>query len=143
MNAVSQKVHPTRRKRVALYSSDVQFRREVAVRLEALAIYDVHVADATAFLQGANPDARPAVIIFDVGDGQILLEPAVAAARASVRAEVAEETRDYVEEGVAGTAIAVQMGEMPELRDAMSLAWRILLTWLAVLALFVLAGWVA
>ena len=67
----------------------------------------------------------------------------VAAARASVRAEVAEETRDYVEEGVAGTAIAVQMGEMPELRDAMSLAWRILLTWLAVLALFVLAGWVA
>lgn len=67
----------------------------------------------------------------------------VAAARASVRAEVAEEARDYVEEGVAGTAMAVQMGEMPEVRDAMSLAWRILLSWLAVLALFVLAGWVA
>jgi len=66
-----------------------------------------------------------------------------AAARASVRAEVAEEARDYVEEGVAAGAITVQMGEMPELRDAMSLAWRILLMWLAVLALFVLAGWVA
>jgi AmpE protein len=66
-----------------------------------------------------------------------------AAGRASVRAEVAEEVRDYVEEGVTGTGIAVQMGEMPELRDAMGLAWRILLAWLAVLALFVLAGWVA
>jgi AmpE protein len=66
-----------------------------------------------------------------------------AAGRASVRAEVAEEVRDYVEEGVAGTELALQMGEMPELRDAMSLAWRILLLWLAVLALLVLAGWVA
>lgn len=66
-----------------------------------------------------------------------------AAGRASVRAEVAEEVRDYVEEGVTGTSIAVQMGELPELRDAMSLAWRILLAWLAALALFVLAGWVA
>ena len=67
----------------------------------------------------------------------------VAAGRASVRVEVAEEVRDYVEEGVAGTAVAVHMGELPELRDAMSLAWRILLLWLAVLAMFVLAGWVA
>ena len=32
---------------------------------------------------------------------------------------------------------------LPELRDAMSLAWRILLVWLAVLALFVVAGWVS
>lgn len=67
----------------------------------------------------------------------------VAAGRASVRAEVAEDMRDYVEEGVTGTGLAVEMGEMPELRDAMGLAWRILLSWLAVLALFVLAGWVA
>ena len=66
-----------------------------------------------------------------------------AAGRASVRAEVAEEARDYVEEGVASQELAVQMGEMPELRDAMSLVWRVLLLWLAVLALFVLAGWVA
>jgi AmpE protein len=28
------------------------------------------------------------------------------------------------------------------LRDAMSLVWRILLAWLALLALFVVAGWV-
>ena len=34
-------------------------------------------------------------------------------------------------------------GELPELRDAMNLAWRILILWLAVLALFVLAGWVS
>lgn len=67
----------------------------------------------------------------------------VAAGRASVRAEVAEDVRDYVEEGVTGTAIAEEMGEMPELRDAMGLAWRMLLAWLAALALFVLAGWVA
>src|SRR5690606_12034318 len=67
----------------------------------------------------------------------------VAAGRASVRAEVAADVRDYVVEGVSGTAIAVRMGELPELRDAMGLAWRILLLWLAVLALFVLAGWVA
>lgn len=66
-----------------------------------------------------------------------------AAGRASVRAEVAEEVRDYVEEGVDGPELAEQMGEMPELRDAMSLAWRVLLLWLAVIALLVLAGWVA
>ncbi len=42
-----------------------------------------------------------------------------------------------------GPELAEQMGEMPELRDAMSLAWRVLLLWLAVIALLVLAGWVA
>jgi AmpE protein len=31
---------------------------------------------------------------------------------------------------------------MPELRDAMSLVWRTLVAWLAVIALFVIAGWV-
>ena len=67
-----------------------------------------------------------------------------AAGRASVRAEVAEEAEEYVEEGVSGsTALMQQLGELPELRDAMSLVWRILLLWLVVLALFVLAGWVA
>ena len=35
------------------------------------------------------------------------------------------------------------MRELPELRDAMSLVWRILLLWLAVLALFVIGGWVS
>ena len=31
---------------------------------------------------------------------------------------------------------------LPALKDAMSLAWRVLLLWLAVLAVIVLAGWV-
>jgi AmpE protein len=67
-----------------------------------------------------------------------------AAARASVKSELADEAMDYVEEGVAGsTALVQQLGELPELRDAISLAWRILLLWLAAMALFVLAGWVA
>ncbi|MFC7301975.1 hypothetical protein [Cognatiluteimonas weifangensis] len=67
-----------------------------------------------------------------------------AAARASVKSDLADEAQDYVEDGVAGaTALVQQLGELPELRDAMSLAWRILLLWLAVLALFVLAGWVS
>ncbi|MEP9388015.1 pilus assembly protein [Mesorhizobium sp. KR9-304] len=83
MNAISQKVLPMHRKRIALYSSDMQFRREVAARLESLAIYDVQVADAAAFLQGAASESRPSVIILDVDDGDILLEPAIAAARAS------------------------------------------------------------
>jgi AmpE protein len=76
-----------------------------------------------------------------------------AAARASVKCELAEEAADYADE--AGNAEAgegglpppppalAQLGEMPELRDAMSLVWRILLVWLAVLALFVIAGWVS
>lgn len=66
-----------------------------------------------------------------------------AAARSSVRCEIAEEVADYTESGIpAATAIAEAFGELPELRDAMNLAWRILILWLAVLALFVLAGWV-
>jgi len=66
-----------------------------------------------------------------------------AAARASVRTELADEAMDYADHGVVapGTLVAV-MGELPELRDAMSLVWRILLLWLAVMGLFVVAGWV-
>lgn len=71
-----------------------------------------------------------------------------AAARASVKFELADEAMDFVdaetELGIPDTsAVMVQLGELPELRDAMSLAWRILLLWLALLALFVIAGWVA
>ncbi len=66
-----------------------------------------------------------------------------AAARASVRSEVAEEAEELIEEGVAPGNAWMQLGELPELRDAMSLVWRILLLWLAVLALFVIAGWVS
>lgn len=60
------------------------------------------------------------------------------AARASVKCELAEEAEEYAEEGMVQA-----MRELPELRDAMSLVWRILLLWLAVLALFVIGGWVS
>ncbi|HEV8695073.1 MAG TPA: regulatory signaling modulator protein AmpE [Lysobacter sp.] len=71
-----------------------------------------------------------------------------AAARASVRTELAEEAADYTDElgeqaGVAAPQLATAMPELPELRDAMSLVWRSLLVWLAVLALFVIAGFVS
>lgn len=67
-----------------------------------------------------------------------------AAARASVRSEIAEEVGDYSETGVpTATAMAELFGELPELRDAMSLVWRILILWLAIIALFVIAGWVS
>ena len=83
MNAINTKVLPTRRKRVALFSSDAEFRREVAVRLEALAIYDVQVADTEAFLRGPAPDARPSIVIFDVDAGGVLSNPGLVASRAS------------------------------------------------------------
>lgn len=67
-----------------------------------------------------------------------------AAGRASVRSELADEAEEYAEAGVpASSALLVELGPLPELRDAMSLVWRILLVWLAVLALFVVAGWVS
>ncbi|WP_342316120.1 hypothetical protein [Lysobacter sp. FW306-1B-D06B] len=77
-----------------------------------------------------------------------------AVARASVTCELADEAADYADDnlgadaGEAGLApppipAPVLTGEVPELRDAMSLVWRSLLVWLAVLALFVIAGWVA
>ncbi len=58
-----------------------------------------------------------------------------AAARASVDCELAEEDA-YAIDGPA------QAPALLELRDAMSLVWRILLLWLAALSLFVLAGFV-
>jgi AmpE protein len=69
-----------------------------------------------------------------------------AAGRASVRTELAEEAADYAEEFGAqpdAASTVVTAPELPELRDAMSLVWRSLLVWLAVLALFVIAGFVA
>ncbi len=58
-----------------------------------------------------------------------------AAARTSVVCELAEEEA-YAIDGPA------QAPALLELRDAMSLVWRILLLWLAVLAIFVVAGYV-
>ena len=60
------------------------------------------------------------------------------AARASVGAELVEEAERVRLEG-----LLPPDERFAELRDAMSLIWRMLLLWLAVLALFVLAGWVS
>ncbi len=81
----------------------------------------------------------------DAGGADMQLDHAHlgAAARASVRCEIAEETLELIEEGATPGNAWVQLGELPELRDAMSLVWRILLLWLAILALFVVAGWVS
>lgn len=62
-----------------------------------------------------------------------------AAARASVDCELAEEDAYIID---AGGEAQPAPPALLELRDAMSLVWRVLLLWLAVLALFVLAGWV-
>ena len=59
-------------------------------------------------------------------------------APASVRSQLAEEAEDYADEGMVQAIL-----ELPELRDAMSLVWRILLVWMAVLAVFVIGGWVS
>ncbi len=70
-----------------------------------------------------------------------------AVARASVRVELAEEAADHADEEAEHLASGdgaspATVVDMPELRDAMSLVWRSLLVWLAVLALFVIAGFV-
>ncbi|WP_269792783.1 regulatory signaling modulator protein AmpE [Stenotrophomonas sp. Iso1] len=59
------------------------------------------------------------------------------AARASVGAELVE---DADEARLTGMAPVDE--RYPELRDAMSLVWRMLLLWMALLALLVIAGWV-
>lgn len=67
-----------------------------------------------------------------------------AAACASVRREQAADR--YEDDDVAARppgATAASAHELSGLRDGMRLAWRILLVWLAVLAVFVVAGWVS
>jgi len=61
-----------------------------------------------------------------------------AAGRAAVRGELAEEAEDYLRDGQSPVT-----GDLVELRDAMSLLWRMLLLWLALLALLIIAGWVS
>lgn len=61
-----------------------------------------------------------------------------AAAVASVGAELQEEVVDYRDSG-----LLPDDQPMPELRDAMSLVWRMLLLWGVMLALLILAGWIS
>jgi len=59
------------------------------------------------------------------------------AARAGVGMELAEDAADAREAGLVPHA-----ERHPELRDAMSMVWRMLLLWMALLALLIIAGWV-
>lgn len=59
------------------------------------------------------------------------------AARASVGMELVEEAEAARLEGLVPAE-----ERFPELRDAMSLVWRMLLLWMVVLALMIIAGWV-
>jgi AmpE protein len=59
------------------------------------------------------------------------------AARASVGAELVEEAEVAQLEGMMPAD-----ERFPELRDAMSLVWRMLLLWMVILALMIIAGWV-
>ena len=67
------------------------------------------------------------------------LEPVflAAVARAAVNAELRDEAGDYIDAGL----IPVWQ-RLPELRDAMSLIWRVLLLWMVLMALAVIAGWI-
>ncbi|RWK78690.1 MAG: pilus assembly protein, partial [Mesorhizobium sp.] len=82
MNAINTKVLPTKRKQVALFSSDPQFKREVATRLDALAIYDVRISETADFLNGPPAETRPGIVILDLANGELLGEPGIVAARA-------------------------------------------------------------
>jgi AmpE protein len=62
------------------------------------------------------------------------------AARASVGAELVEEAEAAEAARLEGMLPADE--RFPELRDAMSLVWRMLLLWMVVLALMIIAGWV-
>ena len=111
-----------------------------------LAILDWPVAQLMTFAMALVGNFDAVFTAWRENDGaSFSLDPGFlgAAARACVRTELAEEAGDDTESGVPGAAaFASGMPALPELRDAMSLAWRILLVWLAVLALFVIAGWV-
>lgn len=82
MNAINTKVTPTKRKQVALFSSDPNFKREVATRLDALAIYDVRVSETSDFLKGPPAETRPGIVILDLGNGELLGRAGIVEARA-------------------------------------------------------------
>ncbi|WP_394885816.1 pilus assembly protein (plasmid) [Mesorhizobium sp. AaZ16] len=81
MNELRTKVLPTKRKHIAVYSADAQSRRDLAAKLDSLAIYDVQAADLDAFLRTPAADAWPSVVILDVGEGDFLNDSKIVEAR--------------------------------------------------------------
>jgi pilus assembly protein CpaE len=66
---------------VAIFSSDSVFRREAVSRLQGAARYRVAEYEAEAFLAGPPEEARPQLIVFDVGGGAILDDATLGQAR--------------------------------------------------------------
>ncbi len=126
--------------------SDEMPARVVAAARSLLAVLDWPVAQLMALslaLVGNFEDV--ACAWKDAGGASLRLDTGflAAAGRASVRGCVADEAEDYAGAGVAsGSALVRELGPLPELREAMGLVWRALALWLALLALFVVAGWV-
>ena len=105
---MSQQTAITRRKPLAIFSSDPRFRAEATSRLNALAVYDVIEGDEAGFLAGRIAEGTPRLIILDVHDGSMLSNPRLATAKdawgevpiIAVSAELSpEKVRDLVRLG--------------------------------------------
>lgn len=71
----------TRRKPIAVFSSDKAFMAETVSRLNALAIYDVIEGEPRAFLAGRLPEGRPTLVVLDISHGDLLADPQLLAAK--------------------------------------------------------------
>lgn len=71
----------TRRRPVAIFSSDRRFRAEAASRLNSLAVYEVIEGDDDAFLAGSIQEGTPRLIVLDVHDGALLANARLQQAR--------------------------------------------------------------
>jgi pilus assembly protein CpaE len=71
----------TRRKPIAVFSSDKAFLAETVSRLNALAIYDVMEGEPRAFLAGRPPQGRPTLVVLDIAYGELLADPELAMAK--------------------------------------------------------------
>jgi pilus assembly protein CpaE len=71
----------TRRKPIAVFSSDKTFLAETVSRLNALAIYDVMEGEARAFLAGRPPQGRPTLVVLDIAQGELLTDPQLPTAK--------------------------------------------------------------
>ena len=71
----------TRRKPIAVFSSDKAFLAETVSRLNALAIYDVMEGEPRAFLAGRPPNGRPTLVVLDIAHGELLTDPQLPTAK--------------------------------------------------------------